>query len=136
VSRLSTSRPLKRVVVGSGVPTPIGPYSHAVVAGGFVFLSGQGPKDPTTGRYVKGRIKEHTRQTIRNVQAVLRELGLDLSDVVKVNAYLRDMGDFKKFNEAYAEFFGAAPPARTTLQATLPGKDMLVEIEVLAKTRK
>jgi 2-iminobutanoate/2-iminopropanoate deaminase len=132
---LPEKSPLKRFVATS-VSKPIGPYSHAVIAGGFAFISGQGPKDPATGKFAAGGIKEHTRQAIRNLSAVLQELGLDLSDVVKVNAYLRDMEVFQEFNEAYAEFFGAAPPARTTIQATLPGKEMLVEIEAVAKTRE
>ena len=129
-------KPSLKRIVAKKVSKPIGPYSHAVIAGGFAFISGQGPKDPATGKFVTGGIKEHTRQAIRNVRTILEELDLDLSDVVKVNAYLRDMGDFQEFNEAYAEFFGAEPPARTTVQAILPGKEMLVEIDSVAKTRE
>jgi 2-iminobutanoate/2-iminopropanoate deaminase len=130
------AKPRKVIVEGDAVGRPIGPYSHAVVAGGFVFVSGQGPRDAKTGRFVQGGIREQTGQTMRNVLAVLTSLDLDLSDVVKVNAYLSDIRDFDAFNEAYGTFFeGVLPPARTTLQAVLPREGMLVEIEVTAKTR-
>jgi 2-iminobutanoate/2-iminopropanoate deaminase len=127
---------IRRIVVEKDLSRPIGPYSHAVVAGGFAFVSGQGPKDASTGKFVSGRIREQTEQTMRNILTVLNSLGLDFSDVVKVNAYLRDIKDFQAFNEAYDGFFdGDALPARTTLQAVLPKEEMLVEIEAVAKMK-
>ena len=126
---------IKRVVLKEGVAAPLGPYSHAVAAGGFVFVSGQGPKDPATGAYIQSGVQEQTRQVILNLQTILKSVGLDLPDVVKSNVYLRDMKDFQAFNKAYAEFFKDAPPARTTVQAYPPVQDILVEIEVIAKTR-
>jgi len=133
---MSTEKPKKVTVGGAALGKPIGPYSHAAIAGGLAFISGQGPRDPMTGTYAKGGIKEQTGQTMRNILEVLKALGLDFSDVVKVNAYLRDIKDFQAFNEAYASFFeGFAPPARTTLQAVLPREEMLIEIEAIAKVR-
>ncbi len=126
---------IKRVVLKEGAAAPIGPYSHAVSAGGFVFVSGQGSKDPATGKYVQGGVQEQTRQVIRNIEAILKSMGLGLSDVVKANVFLRDINDFKEFNKAYGEFFGKAPPARSTVQAIPPVPEILVEIEVVAKTR-
>lgn len=127
---------IERLSRPEGVPRPAGPYSPAVAAGGFVFVSGQGPKDPATGRPVEGGIEEQTRQVIRNIRSVLKGAGLDLSDVVKANVFLRDIKSFEAFNRAYAEFFGAEPPSRTTVQASLPSPETLVEIEVVAKDRR
>jgi 2-iminobutanoate/2-iminopropanoate deaminase len=133
--RSKGGRTTRRVIVERGVPTPVGPYSHAVAAGGFFFVSGQGPKESATGRYVQGGVGNQTRKTLRNVTTILGSMGLDLSDVVKVNAYLRDIKDFQEFNDAYGEFFKDAPPARTTVQATPPAAEILVEMEATAKTR-
>ena len=128
-------RRIEKVTLVKGAPMPRGPYSHAVAAGGFVFVSGQGPRDPATGMTPEGGIEEQTRQAIRNVQSVLRGVGLDLADVVKANVYLRDIRTFESFNRAYAGFFGDDPPARTTVQAELPSPETLVEIDVVAKDR-
>jgi 2-iminobutanoate/2-iminopropanoate deaminase len=124
---------VRRVLVGKAANPPIGPYSHAVVAGGMVYVSGQGGRDPATGNLVGGGVAEQTAQTLRNVGAILGASGSGLDRVVKVTAYLRDMKDFAAFNEAYARVFGEAKPARTTVQAVLPRPDMMVEIDVIAK---
>jgi 2-iminobutanoate/2-iminopropanoate deaminase len=126
---------IRRIVLDEGVSPPSGPYSHAVVAGGFVFVSGQGSKDPATGRFVGSEIAAQTRQTLRNIRTILNHVNLDLTDVVKVNAYLSNIKDFRGFNEAYDGLLGDARPARTTVQATLPSAEMLVEIDVVAKAR-
>ena len=130
------SGPRKIIVEGGTVGKPVGPYSHVVTAGGFAFVSGQGAKDSKTGAFVQGGIEEQTDQTMRNVLAILTGVGLDFTDVVRVNAYLRDVRDLHAFNSAYTRFFrGCLPPARTTVQAVLLHEEMLVEIEVTAKTR-
>ena len=120
--------------MGKGVPPPRGPYSHAVIANGFAFLSGQGPREPATGSYPEG-IEEQTRQVMRNIVSVLGSIGLTLSDVVKSNVYLRHINDFERFNEVYGSFFKGELPARTTVQATPPLPEILVEIEVVAAMR-
>jgi reactive intermediate/imine deaminase len=128
------SNVIKRIVVGTGVPPPRGPYSHAVIANGFVFLSGQGPRDPATGSYPEG-IEKQTRQAMRNIMSLLGSIGLTLSDVVKSTVYLRHINDFQRFNEVYGSFFKGELPARTTVQATPPLPEILVEIEALAVMR-
>ena len=131
-----SSSGIQRVASAKGAAPPGGAYSPAVAAGGFVFVSGQGPKDPATGRCVSGGIEEQTRQVISNIRSVLEGAGLGLTDVVKTTVYLRDMGDFKAFDRAYAEHFGRAPPARTTVQAAPPSPETMVEIEAVAKDRR
>ena len=111
---------MKRTVMAEKGARPAGPYSHAVVANGLVFVSGQGPANPETGEIPDG-FKEQARQTLRNVQVILEAAGASMDDVVKVNAYVADMANFPEFNEVYGEFFTRDLPARTTISATLPG---------------
>ena len=116
----------------SNAPTPAGPYSHAVVAGGLVFTAGFGPQDPTTGEVVPGGVYEQTQQVLRSVAAVLAESGATLDDVVKVTAHLEHLDeDFAEYNRAYAEFFTAPYPVRTTVGSRLA--NILVEIDVVAQ---
>lgn len=116
----------------AGAPPALGPYSQAVVAGGFLFLSGQGALAPDGSGIVHGTIEEETRLTFSNIQAVLDEAGTTLKDVVKVLVFLNDMDNFSAFNKVYKEYFPEDPPARTCVEAArLPG-DMQVEIEVVA----
>jgi len=110
-------------------PKPAGPYSHAVVANGFVFVSGQGPVDPETDT-MSDAFADQVRQTLRNVQTVLEAAGSNLDNVVKVNAYVTDLTRFAEFNEVYEEFFSDEPPARTTVAAGLLG--FLVEVDCIA----
>jgi 2-iminobutanoate/2-iminopropanoate deaminase len=122
----------RTTVSAADAPKAIGPYSHAVIAGGLVFTSGQLPIDPATGQIVPGDdAKAHVRQALRNIQAVLRAAGADLKDVVKVTVFLARIADAKAMNEVYAEFFANDPPARTTVGATLPA-GALVEIDAVA----
>jgi 2-iminobutanoate/2-iminopropanoate deaminase len=114
---------------------PIGPYSPAVAVEGLLFCSGQGPLDPATGQLVEGGIGPQTERTLRNLGALLEAAGLDFSDVVKTTCYLRDMDDFKAFNEVYAAFFPEPYPARTTIQAARLPLDISVEIEAIALRR-
>lgn len=120
----------------AGAPPALGPYSHAVVAGDFIFLSGQGALAPDGSGIVHGTIEEETRLTFSNIQAVLDEAGATLKDVVKVLVFLDDMDNFSAFNKVYKEYFPQDPPARSCVEAArLPG-DMQVEIEVVALLSK
>ena len=111
----------------------IGPYSQAVDSGaGLVFLSGQLPLDPATGAFPEGGIQAQTRQSLRNVQAILEAAGLSLANVVKTTVFLADMGDFAAMNEVYASFFAEPFPARSAVAAKALPKGALVEIECIA----
>ena len=117
----------------SNAPAAIGPYSQAVDNGaGLVFLSGQLPLDPATGAFPEGGIQAQTRQSLRNVQAILEAAGLSLANVVKTTVFLADMGDFAAMNEVYASFFAEPFPARSAVAAKALPKGALVEIECIA----
>ena len=116
--------------MAEGGPAPAGPYSHAVVANGFVYVSGQGPVHPETGEMPDG-FTNQVRQTLKNLRTILEAAGSGLDDVVKVNAYLTDLTRFAEFNEVYREFFGNDPPARTTVATALLG--ILVEVDCVAQ---
>ncbi|MBR5735198.1 MAG: RidA family protein [Bacteroidales bacterium] len=114
-------------------PAAIGPYSQAIDSGsGLVFLSGQIPIDPATGSFAEGGIKEQTRQSLLNAQAILQAAGLSLSNVVKTTVFLADMGDFAAMNEVYAQFFTEPFPARSAVAVKALPKGALVEIECVA----
>ena len=116
-------------------PKAIGPYSQAIQANGFVFASGQLPIDPATGSFPEGGVKEQTRQSILNAQAILKQAGLDLCDVVKTTVYLADMNDFAVMNEVYAQFFSEPFPARSAIAVKTLPKKALVEVECIAATK-
>ena len=116
----------------TAAPGAIGPYSQAIEANGFVYASGQLPIDPATGAFPEGGVKEQTRQSLLNAQAILREAGLELTNVVKTTVFLADMGDFATMNEVYAEFFKAPFPARSAIAVKTLPKNALVEIECVA----
>ena len=113
-------------------PATIGPYSQAIEANGFVYASGQLPIDPATGAFPEGGIKEQTRQSILNAQAILRSAGLELANVVKTTVLLADIADFGAMNEVYAEFFSEPYPARSAFSVKALPKGALVEIEMVA----
>lgn len=113
-------------------PAAIGPYSQAIEANGFVYASGQLPIDPATGAFPEGGIKEQTRQSILNAQAILRSAGLELANVVKTTVLLADIADFGAMNEVYAEFFSEPYPARSAFSVKALPKGALVEIEMVA----
>ena len=119
----------RETITASGAPEPAGPYSHAVVANGFVYVSGQGPINPETASAPDG-FEDQVRQTFENLKTILEAAGSDLQSVVKVNAYLTDLTRFAQFNEVYKEFFSDEPPARTTVGADLLG--ILVEVDCVA----
>lgn len=116
----------------TAAPGAIGPYSQAIEANGFVYASGQLPIDPATGAFPDGGVKEQTRQSLLNAQAILREAGLELTNVVKTTVFLADMNDFGAMNEVYAEFFKAPFPARSAIAVKTLPKNALVEIECVA----
>ncbi len=113
-------------------PAAIGPYSQAIEAGGFVYTSGQLPIVAATGAFPEGGIKEQTRQSLLNAQAILQEAGLDLCNVVKTTVLLADIADFGEMNEVYAEFFAQPYPARSAFAVKALPKGALVEIEMVA----
>ncbi len=113
-------------------PAAIGPYSQAIKAGGFVFVSGQIPIDPQTGQFVSGGVAEQTERVLKNLSAVLEAAGSSLGQVVKTTVFLVDMKDFGAMNEVYARFFSAEPPARATVAAAGLPRDARVEIEAVA----
>ena len=113
-------------------PTPRGPYSPAVRAGDFLFVSGQGPIDTTTDSFSYGDIQHETRVTLTNVKNILTAAGASMMDVVKVNVYLKDGNDFAAMNEVYKEFFGDQRPARTTVAVAFADPTMKVEIDCVA----
>lgn len=121
-----------KVVNTSNAPKAIGPYSQAIKANGLVITSGQLPIDPATGQFAPGGIKEQTRQSLLNAQAILKEAGIDLSHVMKTTVFLADMEDFAAMNEVYAEFFSEPYPARSAISVKRLPKDALVEVECIA----
>ena len=115
-----------------GVPTPRAPYSPAVRAGGFIFVSGQGPFDAGTQQWSFGDIGHETRVVLTNIKRILEGCGASMADVVKVGVFLKDRNDFAAMNEVYAEFFGEQRPARTTVEAQFAVPEMRVEIDCVA----
>jgi 2-iminobutanoate/2-iminopropanoate deaminase len=113
------------------VPTPRGPYSPAVRAGDFIYLSGQGPIDPITDKLTSGDIQHETRQVLKNIRTILEGCGATLADVVKCSVFLKDGSEFQAMNEVYTEFFGANRPARTTVVCEFVNP-MRVEIDCVA----
>lgn len=122
------------VINTKSAPSAIGPYSQAIQVGNLVYTSGQIPIDPSTGSFVEGGIKEQTRQSLSNVQAILKEAGLTMNDVIKTTVFLTDMNDFAEMNSVYAEFFSNPYPARSAVAVKTLPKGALVEIEVIAGT--
>lgn len=115
-----------------GVPVPRGPYSPAVKAGGFVYVSGQVPVDTATNQMSLGDIQHETRLVLGNLKAVLEGAGATVAQVIKCNVYLADGNDFKPMNEVYAEFFGDHKPARTTIVCQFAMPELKVEIDCVA----
>lgn len=122
----------KKVVFTNKAPRPMGQYSQAVKAGGFLFISGQVAINPETGKIEEKDVRGQTRRILQNVKAIVESQGGSLSDVVKVTVYLSRPEDFQDMNEVYSEFFTQDPPARATVAATIPGEGALLEIDVIA----
>lgn len=126
------SNSVKEIVSTDNAPGAIGPYSQAVKANGFVFVSGQIPIDPATGEFVHGDIPEQTSQVLKNLSAILEAAGSSLNNVVKTTVFLADMNDFSQMNAVYHEFFIDNKPARATVEAARLPRDARVEIECIA----
>lgn len=122
----------KETVATKRAPGAIGPYSQAVKANGFVFVSGQLPIDPETGQIVSGDVKAQTKQVLENLKTILGASGSSLDNVVKTTVYMTDLKDFVSMNETYERFFGNNPPARATVEVARLPKDVAVEIEAIA----
>ncbi|GAB6101687.1 RidA family protein [Thermococcus atlanticus] len=123
---------MKEAVFTDKAPRPIGPYSQAIKAGEFLFISGQIPVD-RDGNLVEGGIKAQTRQVLENIRAILEAAGAGLDNVVKVTVYLKDMNDFGAMNEVYAEYFGSSKPARAAVEVSRLPKDVRIEVEAIAR---
>ncbi|MGH9400802.1 MAG: RidA family protein, partial [Terriglobia bacterium] len=122
---------MRKVVRSADIPKPRGVYSPAIVADGFVFVSGQGAVNPKTNELELGDIRSEARQTLRNIQAILEAAGSSLRDVVRLGVFLADMKDFEVMNEVFREFFPEDPPARSTVGAQLP--KIKIEIDAIAR---
>lgn len=123
---------VKTAVSTKDAPGAIGPYSQAIKAGGFLFVSGQIPIDPSTGALIVGGIAEQTRRVLDNLGAILKAAGTSFDHVVKTTVYLADMGEFAAMNEVYATYFPSPAPARATVQAARLPRDVKVEIDLIA----
>jgi 2-iminobutanoate/2-iminopropanoate deaminase len=122
---------IERMII-PGAISPRGPYSHAVKAGGFIYVAGQGPVDPKTDAMDYGSIEEETRLTLENVRRILEACGATMADVVRCGVYLRNADDFQGMNRVYTQYFGDAKPARTTVVTGFADAKMKVEIDCVA----
>lgn len=122
----------KRIVKTDEAPLPIGPYSQAVVAQGFVYVAGQVALDPKTGQLVPGDVRVQTKRVMENLKAILEAAGSSMEKVVKTTVFLRDLNDFGAMNEIYGQYFQENPPARSTVQVARLPREAAVEIEVVA----
>jgi 2-iminobutanoate/2-iminopropanoate deaminase len=123
---------MKDIVTTDRGPKPIGPYSQAVKANGFLYLSGQVALDPKTNEMTGTDIRQQTERVLENIKGIVEAAGSNLHHVIKTTVFLKDMNEFPQMNEVYARYFTAAPPARSTVQVARLPKDALVEIEVIA----
>jgi 2-iminobutanoate/2-iminopropanoate deaminase len=123
---------MKNVINTDNAPAPIGPYSQAIAANGFLFVSGQIPSNPSTGEIVSGDIRAEAKQVMENIKAILTEAQLNFSNVVKTSIFLTDMGNFAQVNEVYGTYFTDQFPARETVQVAALPKNVNVEISVIA----
>ena len=124
---------MKHVISTTTAPGAVGPYSQAIEANGFVFVSGQLPLDPATGAFVPGGTSEQAEQSIKNLLAVLEAAGCKAEDVVKTTVFMTDLGQFATLNGIYAEYFQAPYPARSCVEVTKLPKSVSVECELIAK---
>jgi 2-iminobutanoate/2-iminopropanoate deaminase len=122
----------KQIVYSDNAPKPIGPYSQAVISGGFLFASGQIALDPETGKLILDNIEAETKQVMNNIGAVLTAAKLDFKNIIKTSIFLKNMDDFAKVNELYASYFESDFPARETVQVAKLPKDVNVEISIIA----
>jgi len=123
---------MRKIIETKNAPGPIGPYSQAVQANGFLFVSGQIPARPDSGDIVEGGIEEQTRQVMKNLSAVLEAADAGPGNVVKTTVFLANLDDFSRFNQVYGEYFAEIKPARATVQVVRLPKGVLVEVEAIA----
>jgi 2-iminobutanoate/2-iminopropanoate deaminase len=123
---------MREVIATNDAPKNIGPYSQAIRANGFIFVSGQTPIDPANQQLISGSIGEQTERALRNIEAILKQAGSSMSKIVRCGVFLKDMNDFSAMNAVYGKFFPNDPPARTTIQAARLPKDCQVEIDAIA----
>ena len=123
---------MREVVLTDRGPKPIGPYSQAIKANGFLFASGQVALDSKTNEFVGGDIRQQTERVLENVKGIVEAAGSKMSHVVKTTVFLKSMNDFTAMNEVYARYFPSAPPARSTVEVARLPKDALLEIEAIA----
>jgi 2-iminobutanoate/2-iminopropanoate deaminase len=123
---------VRKHITSADAPRPIGPYSQGVVAGGFMFVSGQIPLDPKTNQLIQGEIEAQTEQVLKNLVAILKEAKMGPEHVVKTTVFLADLEDFARMNEVYARYLGKQPPARSTVQAAALPRGVKIEIDLVA----
>jgi 2-iminobutanoate/2-iminopropanoate deaminase len=123
---------MKKAITISGAPSPIGPYSQAILSGGTLYISGQVPLNPFSGELVSTSIEAATHQVLKNIIALLNEAGMELENVVKCSIFLKSMDDFAAMNAVYGTYFSTIPPARETVQVSKLPLDALVEISCIA----
>ena len=122
---------MRTVIRTSNAPQPVGVYSQAIVAHGFLFVAGQGPINPQTNQLELGDIRSETRRVLENIKAILEAAGTSLKNAVRMGVFLADLNDFQAMNEVFCEFFPVDPPARTTVGCALP--KIKVEIDCIAR---
>lgn len=130
---MSASASFKTIIESKEAPAPIGPYSQAVEAGGFVFCSGMIPLDPVSGQVNTGSVSEQTELVMKNITGLLKTAKLEFTNIVKTTIFLTDMGDFPAVNEVYGKYFKSEPPARSTVAVAGLPRGVKVEIEILAR---
>jgi 2-iminobutanoate/2-iminopropanoate deaminase len=123
---------MKEQIFPKDGPPPAGPYSPAIRANGFIFVSGQGPIELESGQPLRGAIEEQVHRTLKNLKLILESAGSSMDKIVKTTIYLKDLGNFTKVNEVYGSYFEGVPPARTTIQAAALPLQIDVEIEAIA----
>jgi 2-iminobutanoate/2-iminopropanoate deaminase len=123
---------MREIISSSAAPQAIGPYSQAIKANGFVFVSGQVAIDPATQQVIEGDVAAQTERVLRNLAAILEAAGSKLPQVVRSTVFLKNMNDFSAMNAVYGKYFSAEPPARSTVEVARLPKDVLVEIDVIA----
>ena len=123
---------MREVIATNDAPKAIGPYSQAIKANGFVFISGQIPLDPATQELIHGDVAAQTERVLQNLSGILKAGGSSLQQVVKTSVFLKSMSDFANMNEVYSRYFTQAPPARSTVEVARLPKDVLVEIDIIA----
>lgn len=125
---------MRETVSTSDAPAAVGPYSQAIRYGNLLFVSGQIPMDPQTGNVVEGDIEAQSRRVLENVQAIIEASGMNLQHVLKCTCFLKDMGDFERFNGVYKTYFSENPPARECVEVSRLPRDVSVEISAICGT--